>query len=44
MDIDEVECVVANLSYRKFIKGYISHKSRIVVLAKNDAFPSLGSS
>lgn len=44
MDIDEVECVVANLIYRKFIKGYISHKSRIVVLAKNDAFPSLGSS
>ena len=35
MDIDEVECVVANLIFRKFIKGYISHKSRVVVLAKN---------
>ena len=41
MDIDEVECVVANLIFRKLIKGYISHKSRVVVLAKNDPFPSL---
>lgn len=43
MDIDECECVVANLIFRKFIKGYISHKSRVVVLAKTGAFPSLGS-
>jgi hypothetical protein len=41
MEIDEVECVVANLIFRKFIKGYISHKSRVVVLAKNGAFPKL---
>ena len=41
MDIDEVECVVANLIFRKCIKGYISHKSRVVVLAKTGAFPSL---
>lgn len=41
MDIDEVECIVANLIFRKFIKGYISHKLRMVVLAKNDPFPSL---
>ena len=41
MDIDEVECVVANLIFRKFIKGYISHKSRVVVLAKNAPFPPL---
>ena len=41
MDIDEVECIVANLIFRKFIKGYISHKSRVVVLAKTDPFPSL---
>ena len=43
MDIDEVECVVANLIYRRFIKGYISHKSRVVVLSKTDAFPVLSS-
>ena len=42
MDIDEVECVVANLIFRKFIKGYISHKSRVVVLAKTTPFPKLG--
>jgi len=41
MDIDEVECIVANLIFRKFIKGYISHKLRVLVLAKNDPFPSL---
>lgn len=28
MDLDEVECIVANLIYRKYIKGYISHKAR----------------
>ena len=43
MDIDEVECVVANLIHRRFIKGYISHKSRVVVLSKADPFPSLSS-
>lgn len=41
MDIDEVECVVANLIFRKLIKGYVSHKSRVVVLAKTGAFPPL---
>ena len=41
VDIDEVECIVANLIFRKFVKGYISHKNRVVVLAKTDPFPSL---
>mmetsp|Transcript_21085 Transcript_21085/g.52427 ORF Transcript_21085/g.52427 Transcript_21085/m.52427 type:complete len:402 (-) Transcript_21085:144-1349(-) len=40
-EIDEVECIVANLIFRRFIKGYISHKSRVVVLAKTGAFPPL---
>jgi hypothetical protein len=43
VDADEVECVVANLIFRKFVKGYISHKNRVVVLSKTDAFPSLKS-
>lgn len=29
MDMDEVECVAANLIYKKFVKGYISHKSQV---------------
>jgi hypothetical protein len=41
VDLDEVECVVANLIFRKFVKGYISHKNRVVVLSKADPFPPL---
>ena len=41
VDVDEVECIVANLIFRKFIKGYISHKNCVVVLSKTDPFPSL---
>jgi len=41
MDLDEVECVLVNLIYRKYVKGYISHKNQILVLSKADAFPPL---
>ena len=41
MEMDEVECVVANLIYRKFVKGYISHQHRVAVLSKADPFPAL---
>ena len=39
MDLDEVECVLANLIFRGAIKGYISHSKRILVLSKKDPFP-----
>lgn len=39
MDLDEVECVVANLIMRKRIKGYVSHEKRVVVLSKVSPFP-----
>lgn len=38
-DVDEAECVVVNLIYRKAVKGYVSHRLRKVVLSKKDAFP-----
>ncbi|ORX38811.1 hypothetical protein BD324DRAFT_617413 [Kockovaella imperatae] len=38
---DEVECMVANMIYRGFIKGYISHEKQMVVLAKTNPFPRL---
>jgi len=38
-DLDEVECILANLIFRGYIKGYISHSKRILVLSKKDAFP-----
>ena len=41
MELDEVECVVANMIYRKYVKGYIAHKNRILVVSKIDPFPSL---
>ena len=41
MDIAEVECVVANLIYGKFIRGYLSHKPPVLVVAKSDAFRPL---
>ena len=29
MEADEVECVVANLIVRRYVKGYISHKNQV---------------
>ena len=43
IDIDEVECMVANLIYRKYIKGYIARRgdSSALKLDKTEAFPPL---
>jgi hypothetical protein len=40
MDLDEVECVLANLIFRGAIRGYISHSKRVLVLSKKDPFPT----
>lgn len=42
LDLDEVECLLANLIGNGMIKGYISHEQRVLVLSKEmkDAFPS----
>jgi hypothetical protein len=39
VDLDEVECIVANLIFQKFMKGYISHEKATLVLSVKDAFP-----
>ena len=39
MDLDEVECVLANLIFRGYVRGYISHSKRILVLSKKEPFP-----
>eukprot|EP00457_Paulinella_chromatophora_P009431 gb/GEZN01009498.1/.p1 GENE.gb/GEZN01009498.1/~~gb/GEZN01009498.1/.p1 ORF type:complete len:405 (+),score=56.53 gb/GEZN01009498.1/:77-1291(+) len=39
MDLDEIECILANLIYQQSIKGYIAH-GNCVVLSKADPFPS----
>ena len=41
MDLDQTECLVANLIFRKYVKGYIAHKSRVLVISKQEAFPPL---
>lgn len=41
LDMDEIECIMANLIYGDYIKGYIAHKNKIVVVSKDNAFPAL---
>lgn len=38
---DEVECILANLIYNGFIKGYLSHKVGFLVLSTKSPFPRL---
>jgi hypothetical protein len=39
VDIDEIECIIANLIYQNKLKAYMSHEKRFLVLSKNDPFP-----
>ena len=39
MDLDEMECILANLIYTGYIRGYLSHNKRVLVLSKRDPFP-----
>ena len=41
VDLDEVECLLANLIFTGLIRGYISQKARVLVLAKSNAFRPL---
>lgn len=41
LGIEEVECLVANLVYRGYVKGYISHSKKVLVLSKAAPFPHL---
>lgn len=43
VDLDETQCIVANLIYEGKIKGYISHQHKKVVVSKQNPFPSLTS-
>ncbi|KAK4100612.1 protein CSN12 [Parathielavia hyrcaniae] len=42
IDNDEVECLLANMIYKGFMKGYISRQHSTVVLSKSGAFPGTG--
>jgi hypothetical protein len=43
MDLDEVECVLANLIFQGYIRGYLSHQKAFLVISKGNAFPPLAS-
>ncbi|KAJ8904964.1 hypothetical protein NDN08_001476 [Rhodosorus marinus] len=40
---DEMECILANLIFEGLMKGYISHKRKMLVLSNQTAFPSMSS-
>jgi len=40
VEVDEIECILANLIFQNKVKGYLSHQKRILVVGKNDPFPS----
>jgi hypothetical protein len=42
-DLDEIECLLANLIVQRTLKGYIAHEKRVLVLSKTNAFPALAS-
>lgn len=41
VDMEEVECYLANMIFKGLIRGYISHEKQMVVLAATGAFPRL---
>ena len=41
IDYDETECIVAGLIAKGYIKGYISHQHNVLVVSKQNPFPSL---
>jgi nuclear mRNA export protein PCID2/THP1 len=43
IEMDETQCIVANLIYENRIKGYISHQHNKLVVSKQNPFPSLSS-
>jgi len=44
LDREETECIVANMIYRGWIKGYISHERGMVVLSAKEGFPNISGS
>lgn len=40
-DMDEVECVLTNLIFKGYVKGYMSHSKKILVVSKAQAFPPI---
>ncbi|KAF9425715.1 COP9 signalosome (CSN) subunit [Podila epigama] len=41
VDDEEVECMLANMIFKGYIRGYLSHEKGVLVLSQKDPFPSL---
>jgi len=41
MDIDELQCMLANLVNSRLIKGYIAYETGTLILAPVSAFPEI---
>ncbi|KAJ7789153.1 hypothetical protein B0H14DRAFT_3503338 [Mycena olivaceomarginata] len=41
VELEGAECLVANMVYKGFMRGYISHEKQMVVLAATNTFPRL---
>ncbi|KZS97802.1 hypothetical protein SISNIDRAFT_477193 [Sistotremastrum niveocremeum HHB9708] len=39
--VEEAECIVANMIFKGFMRGYVSHEKQMVVLAQTNSFPKL---
>eukprot|EP00911_Craspedida_sp_UC1_P001096 UC1_evm1s822 len=40
-DTDEVECILANLIAQRYVKGYIAHSHKMLVVSPKEPFPPL---
>jgi hypothetical protein len=40
-DMDEVECILTNLIFKGYVKGYMSHQKKILVVSKAQPFPPI---
>lgn len=41
VDMDEVECILANLIHQRYVKGYIAHDKQLLVCSRDQAFPPI---
>ncbi len=39
-DVEELQCIVANLIVRDYVRGYIAFKQGVVVVSKGQPFPA----
>lgn len=40
-EMDEIECILANLIFKGYVKGYMSHQKKILVVSKAQPFPPI---